>query len=90
MYRALSFWLVLLLALGACASRKYVMQTEVGSSFSHLELTIAGQPVVLEGREGRLFVNGKDCGPLEDGDRLQLDASGVVYINKRPRWPPGL
>ena len=84
-----ALWLVLLLALGACASRKYVLQTEVGAEFSKLELTYAGQPLVLEGREGRLLVNGYDCGPLEEGDRMQMDARGVVYINEEPRWAPG-
>ena len=76
-------------ALGACASRKYVLQPEVGAEFSSLELTVAGQPLVLEGRKGRLIVNGFDCGPLEEGDCMQMDPYGVVYINGEPRWSPG-
>lgn len=89
MSRTLVLVLVLSLTLGACASRKYVLQTEVGTEFSSLELTVAGQPLELEGREGRLLVNGYDCGPLEEGDRMQMDAYGVVYINGEPRWSPG-
>jgi hypothetical protein len=89
MSRTLSFILVLFLTLGACASRKYVLQTEVGAEFPHLDLTVSGQPLVLEGIEGRLIINGNDYGPLEEGDRLQMDAYGVVYINGRRRYVPG-
>ena len=89
MPRPLVLVLALLIALGACASRKYVLQTEVGAEFTLLELTLAGKPLVLEGRDGRLLVNGLDCGPLAEGDRMQMDTRGVVYINGEPRWAPG-
>jgi len=89
MSRTFAFALVLLLTLGACASSKYVLQTEVGAEFSILELTVRGQPLVLQGVDGRLLINGADCGPLEEGDRLQLDEYGVVYVNGKPRTRPG-
>ena len=89
MSRKLSLLVLLLLTLGACASRKYVLQTEVGEEFSGLELTIAGQPLLLEGQDGRLIINGYDHGPLEEGDRLAMDVHGTVYINGKPRYTPG-
>lgn len=89
MSRKLAILALLLLTLGACASRKYVLQTEVGAKFSGLELTIGGQPLVLAGQDGRLIINGYDHGPLEEGDRLAMDAYGTVYINGKPRYTPG-
>jgi hypothetical protein len=89
MSRKLSLLVLLFLTLGACASRKYVLQTEVGAEFSSLELMIGGQPLVLAGQDGRLIINGYDHGPLEEGDRLAMDAYGTVYINGKPRYTPG-
>ena len=89
MSRTLPLFFALLLLLGACASRKYVLQTEVGAEFAGLELTIGGQPLVLAGQGGRLVINGYDHGPLAEGDRLAMDAYGTVYINGKPRYTPG-
>jgi len=88
MHRLLTLLVVLALVPG-CASKKYVLQTEVGEAFPPLEFQVLGQPLVVLGVDGRLIVNGADCGPLEEGDHLQMDVNGVVYINRQRRWPPG-
>lgn len=90
MPRPPSILLALLLALAACASSsRYVMQTQVGERFKPLELTVRGQALEIQGHDGRLFVNGVDRGALRPGDRLALDANGVVYVNGEPRYAPG-
>jgi hypothetical protein len=41
----------------------------------------------LEVRGGRVIANGKDYGPVRDGDSILLDRDGQLSVNGEPRQP---
>ncbi len=48
-------------------------------------ITIANGTNRLEAKDGLLVVNGKDCGSIQHGDEVVLDAEGQVWVNKERR-----
>jgi hypothetical protein len=41
----------------------------------------------LEIVEGRLMLNGKEYGPLNQGDRVRISEKGGVFVNSKERRP---
>jgi hypothetical protein len=41
----------------------------------------------LELKGGRVFANGKDHGPVKEGDSVLLDADGQLSVNGEKRMP---
>lgn len=46
---------------------------------------ITNGPNRLEVKDSRLLANGRDCGAVQNGDKVVLDAEGQLFVNQEKR-----
>ena len=56
-----------------------------GLEISNNDIKIASGKNVIEIKDGRIFLNGKDRGPIKSGDSLVFDAESQLSVNGEKR-----
>ncbi len=78
-FRAPVFVLVLA-TLGSCQTPAVTVTAGRGGMF-RTSITTIGEPLVVEGKAGRLFVRGADRGSVAHGDVVSVYVDGEVRVN---------
>ena len=84
--KARKLLLAVLLAAGvSCYPTTLMTHAGKGGEFQSTA-EIRSEQVIVQGVRGRLYVDGIDYGRISEGDQIEVDSGGNVYVNGVSRF----